>query len=153
ELFGRSQFPGIGEAPYGLALGRYGFYWFELTHPRVEEMVASQDLHELPLLDLGEDWVASLTDSGRDSFEAVLPEVLRRRWPGGRAPEITAARIAAVHPFREADTRACLLFVQVEVRAGIPETVLLPLAFIPEDQAGRLLEPVERAAVVRLAGP
>jgi maltose alpha-D-glucosyltransferase/alpha-amylase len=153
ELFGRSQFPDVGEAPYGLSLGRYGFYWFELTHPRVEVLMHAQGLHELPLLSLGEDWVASLNNSGRDRMEAVLPEVLRRRWPGGRAPEIATARIAAVHPFREAETRACLLFVRVEVRAGIPETVLLPLAFIPEDQAGRLLEPVERAAVVRVGGP
>jgi maltose alpha-D-glucosyltransferase/alpha-amylase len=31
ELFGRAQFPGIGELPYLLTLGARGFYWFELV--------------------------------------------------------------------------------------------------------------------------
>src|SRR5690606_37241302 len=30
ELFGQSQFPAIGELPYLLTLGPYGFYWFQL---------------------------------------------------------------------------------------------------------------------------
>jgi maltose alpha-D-glucosyltransferase/alpha-amylase len=153
ELFGRSQFPPIGETPYGLALGPHSFYWFQMVHPRAEVLVSPQEMHELPLLHLGADWTAALDNSGREQLEAVLPLVLRRRWPGGRAPEITAARIVAAHPFREGEGTACLLFVRVEVRAGIAETVLLPLAFIPEDQAARLLEPVERAAVVRLNAP
>jgi maltose alpha-D-glucosyltransferase/alpha-amylase len=30
ELLGGVQFPRIGELPYLLALGAYGFYWFRL---------------------------------------------------------------------------------------------------------------------------
>jgi maltose alpha-D-glucosyltransferase/alpha-amylase len=30
EMFGKSLFPRIGEAPYILTLGPYDFYWFKL---------------------------------------------------------------------------------------------------------------------------
>ena len=33
EMFGYTQFPAVGEAPYPLTLGAYGFYWFELAAP------------------------------------------------------------------------------------------------------------------------
>ncbi len=31
EMFGYTEFPKVGEAPYPITLGAYGFYWFELT--------------------------------------------------------------------------------------------------------------------------
>jgi len=37
ELVGGVPFPRIGELPYLLTLGGYGFYWFRLTHPEVQE--------------------------------------------------------------------------------------------------------------------
>jgi maltose alpha-D-glucosyltransferase/alpha-amylase len=33
EMFGYTEFPRIGEAPWPVTLGAYGFYWFELTEP------------------------------------------------------------------------------------------------------------------------
>ncbi len=30
ELFGKSRFPRIGDGPYSLSLGPYGFYWFKI---------------------------------------------------------------------------------------------------------------------------
>jgi maltose alpha-D-glucosyltransferase/alpha-amylase len=33
EMLGYTEFPTIGAAPYFLALGPYGFYWFELQRP------------------------------------------------------------------------------------------------------------------------
>jgi len=32
EMFGYTEFPRIGVAPYFLSIGPYGFYWFELRH-------------------------------------------------------------------------------------------------------------------------
>ncbi|MGE5246140.1 MAG: maltose alpha-D-glucosyltransferase [Betaproteobacteria bacterium] len=34
EMLGYTEFPPIGELPYFLTLGPYGFYWFELQRPR-----------------------------------------------------------------------------------------------------------------------
>jgi maltose alpha-D-glucosyltransferase/alpha-amylase len=36
ELLGGVPFPAIGELPYLLTLGGYGFYWFRLTAPAEE---------------------------------------------------------------------------------------------------------------------
>jgi len=33
EMFGYTEFPRIGDANYPITIGRYGFYWFELTEP------------------------------------------------------------------------------------------------------------------------
>ena len=34
EMLGYTEFPSLGDAPYFLSLGPYGFYWFELQHSR-----------------------------------------------------------------------------------------------------------------------
>jgi maltose alpha-D-glucosyltransferase/alpha-amylase len=41
ELLGGVRFPEIGELPYLLTLGAYGFYWFRLPAPEL-------DHHNLP---------------------------------------------------------------------------------------------------------
>jgi maltose alpha-D-glucosyltransferase/alpha-amylase len=35
EMLGYTEFPAIGDLPYFLTLGPYGFYWFELQHSRL----------------------------------------------------------------------------------------------------------------------
>ena len=37
ELLGGVPFPAVGELPYLLTLGGYGFYWFRLIDPDAEE--------------------------------------------------------------------------------------------------------------------
>jgi maltose alpha-D-glucosyltransferase / alpha-amylase len=37
ELFGGARFPAIGETPYFLSLGPYGFYWFRIVRPASAE--------------------------------------------------------------------------------------------------------------------
>jgi maltose alpha-D-glucosyltransferase/alpha-amylase len=36
EVLGRVPFPVISDVPYTIALGPYGFLWFELTDPAEE---------------------------------------------------------------------------------------------------------------------
>ena len=35
EMAGKSAFPTIGDRPYAITLGPYGFYWLDLTKPSV----------------------------------------------------------------------------------------------------------------------
>ena len=37
ELLGGVPFPPVGELPYLLTLGGYGFYWFRMTPPDTDE--------------------------------------------------------------------------------------------------------------------
>src|SRR4051794_33239353 len=58
ELFGGNEFPVIGENPYHLTVGPYGFYWFLLDPNRQEARFASHDPSDLPRIDVGDDWPA-----------------------------------------------------------------------------------------------
>jgi maltose alpha-D-glucosyltransferase/alpha-amylase len=37
ELLGGVPFPAVGELPYFLTLGGYGFYWFRMTRPATDD--------------------------------------------------------------------------------------------------------------------
>jgi maltose alpha-D-glucosyltransferase/alpha-amylase len=41
ELLGGVPFPAVGELPYLLTLGGYGFYWFRLTAPDSDEGITT----------------------------------------------------------------------------------------------------------------
>ena len=41
ELLGGVPFPAVGELPYLLTLGGYGFYWFRLTAPAHDEGITA----------------------------------------------------------------------------------------------------------------
>jgi maltose alpha-D-glucosyltransferase/alpha-amylase len=46
EMLGRTRFPPIGELPYMITLGPYGFYWFQLTERDKSEPVVPRAVPE-----------------------------------------------------------------------------------------------------------
>ena len=66
ELLGGVPFPQVGELPYLLTLGGYGFYWFRLTEPEVR----GGSPHERP--------------GHRRPRELLAPFVEGARWFGGK---------------------------------------------------------------------
>jgi maltose alpha-D-glucosyltransferase / alpha-amylase len=93
EMLGRTNFPAIGELPYMITLGPYGFYWFLLQERHKSEPAAPSIVPEFETLvvPVGSTWV-SLART-RSVFECdVLPgHLARSRW----YPIHTAA---AIHP-------------------------------------------------------
>ncbi len=148
ELAGRSLFPPVGDGPYPLTLGPYAFYWFKLHAADVPQVVGD-DVPALPVLT---DWHELTDGPGRDELELVLPKYCEKRLPDGRRQDVTGCRILASTVVSPGGVDARLLSVKVEYAAGSPETVLLPLAFVPDDQAGDLLGPPALAAVARVTG-
>jgi maltose alpha-D-glucosyltransferase/alpha-amylase len=61
--------------------------------------------------------------------------------------------ISDVQTLNQVGTRLKMLVLQVEYDTAEVETTVLPLLPVPEDQVGRLLEPVEAAALLRLVPP
>jgi maltose alpha-D-glucosyltransferase/alpha-amylase len=150
ELFGRSLFPPIGDRLYPLTLGPHGFCWFALVpaaagaaagHPELPALAAPPRLEDLFGNTFGE------------RVEALLPAYLERRRPGGAPVPIAAVHIQQAFPFENESVRAWFLMLQLELRVGIPESMLLPLALIPAERAAELLEPAEVAGLARLLGP
>jgi maltose alpha-D-glucosyltransferase/alpha-amylase len=53
ELLGGVRFPEIGELPYLLTLGAYGFYWFRLPEPAGERSMGGVPPPAAPALEDG----------------------------------------------------------------------------------------------------
>ncbi len=135
ELFGRTQFPRIGELPYLLTLGPHMFDWFSIEQ---REDTAHYDIrpHHVPRLEVAETWDRFIRGEDRERLEAILPGYLPNcRWFRSKARQIKTARIAEVLPISEEGGNSYLSLVDVEYGDSEPETYVLPLAVIENHEA------------------
>ena len=154
EMFGKSRFPPIGELPYFLTLGPYGFYWFRL------EWAAAGDTKpdiELPSCKIGERWNDLFTGKWQRCLQKALPLYLERhRWFEGKAHPIqrtTLIDVLEVHDvpkIREGMQHAGrpitgglppmrLLIVEVRFVDGDPQNYVLPVVFAQGELARSIL--------------
>jgi maltose alpha-D-glucosyltransferase/alpha-amylase len=129
EMLGRSRFPAIGELPYMIMLGPYGFYWFLLQERDKSEPVKPRAVPEFETLvvPLGSTWV-SLART-RSVFERdVLPgHLARTRWYPEHVPERIRPVLVSAIPFCEiGDNRPWLAFFET-TQAGKTSRYLLPM--------------------------
>jgi maltose alpha-D-glucosyltransferase / alpha-amylase len=135
ELFGRTQFPRIGDLPYLLTLGPHMFDWFSIER---REDTAHFDIrpHHVPRLEVTETWDRLIRGEDRERLEAVLPDYLPNcRWFRSKAHLIKTTRIAEVMPVSDEGLNSYLSLVDVEYGDGEPETYVLPLAAIDHHEA------------------
>jgi maltose alpha-D-glucosyltransferase/alpha-amylase len=156
EMFGQTEFPPLGRDPYQLALGPHSFYWFRLeARPHVEGALGEPPGAELvlPAITVARSWEDVFRGPGAEALEEVLPGHLRRRrWfrPNNRV--IRAVRLDEAAQVPGTEPVCWLAGVRVEYLNGDAESYLLPLAFAPEESAGRLLESSPQVGVARLRG-
>jgi maltose alpha-D-glucosyltransferase/alpha-amylase len=96
ELFGRSEFPRIGDLPYLLTLQGHSFFWFVLAP--VDESKATTGPTVMPefiTLVLAHGWSDLLDRHNRPQFEAeVLPSFLAaQRWFAGKGRRLIGTRV------------------------------------------------------------
>jgi maltose alpha-D-glucosyltransferase/alpha-amylase len=109
ELFGRTDFPPIGDQAYQVMLGPHAFYWFSLEPQRVEPG-AGTTVPELSLRDR--------------ELERALPAYLQaQRWFGARSRRIKDVTIVDSVPIAD----AVLKVADVQYQTGDPDTYALPL--------------------------
>jgi maltose alpha-D-glucosyltransferase / alpha-amylase len=159
ELFGRTEFPPIGELPYFLTLGPYGFYWFALIRPEERP----QEQHELygretaPLLCVAEDWT-TLFSGGQATaaLEEILPAYIRRRrWFGERTRSIQSAEMVEMIPMSYQDANAqpatgYITFVQIEYLEGDREIYVVPFTIARGEEAEHLWETYPQIVAARV---
>jgi maltose alpha-D-glucosyltransferase/alpha-amylase len=127
EMLGRTYFPAIGELPYMITLGPYGFYWFQLLERDKSQPVAPSVVPEFETLvvPVGSTWV-SLAHT-RSVFERdVMPgHLARSRWyPTHTASSIHPMLTSAI-PFCDiGDNRPWLAFFEATEDAAKPRYVL-----------------------------
>jgi maltose alpha-D-glucosyltransferase / alpha-amylase len=133
ELFGPTHFPRIGQLPYFITLGPYGYFWFRLEPDEREEEAASTPI---PTLSSAGSWDGLLKGPGRRALEGSLPRFLiRQRWFGAKGRRIATVSIADAISIRGATRdalRGVVALVDVTFTEGEPATYALPLAGVPE---------------------
>jgi maltose alpha-D-glucosyltransferase / alpha-amylase len=156
ELFGATDLPVIGDAPYFLTLGPHSFFWFSLQ-TRQAALVPSDGgiaAAVLPEIRVAGGWEQALFGSGKERLENVLLGYIRqRRWFAGKARRLKSAQVSEVINVPGADGSAYLLSVVISYAEGDPETYLLPIAYAPPAEAGHIIERWPYSAVTWLRPP
>ena len=144
EMLGYVDFPPIGKQPYSLTLGPYGFLWLEI-HGQPENVQAAGQLASSPVV--ADNWEVLLEGAGKYRLESlVFPEYLpKQRWFGGKARSIHATRIADWMPLPGSDS--VLVLVEVQYKAGEPDTYGLPLGLTVGKDAERMRETAPTAVL------
>lgn len=154
ELFGRIEFPPVGEGPYFLSFGPHSFYWFWLESGPSEGRAPG--VHDRPgepaTLSVTGKWDTVLREQrSRESLAQTLPGFLARsRWFGGKARSIKRTEILDFFELPQARTSFLLALVQVVYMDGDAETYLIPLAFSKGERVESVLQETPNAVIARL---
>ncbi len=153
EIFGRTEFPPIGELPYFLTLGPHSFYWFSLeSKPAVRiQAEGAERVAQLPLLTVAGRWDGVLQGRNKAALERLLPAYIKaRRWFGGKARGIRTMIIGEVLPIMDDQLPAFLTLVRVDYSDGDAETYALPLTYAQGERAEKVWRDHSPAAIARL---
>jgi maltose alpha-D-glucosyltransferase/alpha-amylase len=127
ELFGPTHFPRIGQLPYFITLGPYGYFWFRLQPDEREEEVAATPP---PTLTTRGSWIDLLGEAGRPALERTLPRFLvRQRWFGAKGRQVATVEVTdaiRLGSGRDASDGVVAL-VDVSFTEGEPVTYALPI--------------------------
>jgi maltose alpha-D-glucosyltransferase/alpha-amylase len=151
ELFGRTEFPRIGELPYFITLGPHAFHWFSLRAPEALAAREEGPFEARPPVVTVYDGLNDLLEGrARPQLEAALPDYLRaRRWFGGKARTIQSATIADVIDVSSAELDARILLVRVDYLEGEPETYQVAAAYATGEAAERAIADWPESVIVR----
>jgi len=133
ELFGRTDFPLIGELPYLLTLGPHSFYWFQIKPVASQVTQTDAQAKTLPHISVLDSWDEVLQGKGQHSLELILPDHLKlRRWFGAKGRVIQLVEILDSIPVPNKNPLAYMLIIRVRYTEGQPEIYCLPVSFIPK---------------------
>ena len=153
EIFGRSDFPAIGENPYIITLGPHSFYWFSLEQravsPEPESLTPAAD--GVPLIEIV-DWANPLRPRVLQEIVRLLPAFLKtRRWYLGKSRTILTIRVLDLIPIPETSSYICL--VQIAYGDGDPDVYMLPGSVAQGDEATTIEQQHPEVIFARLRSP
>jgi maltose alpha-D-glucosyltransferase / alpha-amylase len=159
EMLGLTEFPRIGELPYFLTLGGYGFYWFRLQQaaaPISARLAADEpaEVAEAPALFMGVAWDTLLEGNVRTLIERdlLVGFLQRQRWFGAKARQVRAARFVDWGLLRRAPQPLFLTIVEVEFGDGQRERYSLPLTICSQVDSQSLRERAGHAILANITG-
>jgi maltose alpha-D-glucosyltransferase/alpha-amylase len=151
EMFGRHAFPPIDERPYLLTLGPHSFYWFSLeTRSTSGARIVESDTR-LPRLTVEGRWENVLREPHRKVLEMALPSAIRgKRWFGGKARDVKAARLLEVVSLPREASGGELAVVAVDYADGGSEIYAIPMLFADGERAQQLRDNPAQPVLVEL---
>jgi maltose alpha-D-glucosyltransferase/alpha-amylase len=163
EMVGNTEFPRIGELPYFLTLGPYGFYWFLLADapaPPVVERPAPRSAPkppsatDLPPLLLGIAWDTAFTTATHEILERdYLPVHLStRRWFAAKARPLSKVLIREHALVRSGPEPVFLTLLDVRYADGGSEVYVMPMAFLGGQAGDELLQESPELVIARVSG-
>src|SRR5437762_2468879 len=126
-MLGRTRFPAIGELPYMITLGPYGFYWFQLKERDKSEHVAPSLVPEFETLvvPLNATWVSLARTRGVFERDVLPGHLARTRWYPERSPKAIHPTLTSAIPFCDiGDNRPWLAFFEATQRGETARYVL-----------------------------
>ncbi|HEX7899254.1 MAG TPA: maltose alpha-D-glucosyltransferase [Planctomycetota bacterium] len=148
ELFGRTEFPAVGEDPYLLTLGPHAFYWFRLDTAPVPSSAAPA---APAAIEVEARWTAVFESRARAALEEAFARWMpARRWFAGKDRVIKAMRILHVVPFGADGDDAVFAGVQAEFIDGTRQTYSIPLSFASGERALTTLHAAPGAVIASL---
>ena len=126
EMFGRIEFPAIGQAPYPLSLGPHEFLWFTL-----EAVSGGADTgSSTPILaTLPATRVSDLLGGGLDTalVSILLRWIRDRNWYRGHGRRVTYGQIVDRIELRPGSDGVVVIVLRVSYSEGEPNTYMIPL--------------------------
>jgi maltose alpha-D-glucosyltransferase/alpha-amylase len=154
ELFGRTEFPPVGDGPYFLSMGPHTFYWFLMQRSAAVEVETGDrgaGHEQPPLLAVKGPWEQIFRGKSANLLEKLLPDYLRgKRWFAGKAQSIKSAAFQEIIPLQNNSFSACVTFVAIDYMDGNSETYVIPLAYAAGRRGREILHDYPRTALARL---
>jgi maltose alpha-D-glucosyltransferase/alpha-amylase len=139
ELFGRTPFPAISDAPYPLTLAPYALFWFHLKPSAA--ILAGESHSTLPMIGITGDWNDLLAQDNLSQLESILPEYIQqRRWFGGKSKAIASALIREVIPMGTGEEWAALLLITMDYHDADPDDYVLPVSYATGEEADQICD-------------
>jgi maltose alpha-D-glucosyltransferase / alpha-amylase len=150
EMFGRTELHPIGDAPYFITLGPHTFHWIALEQKRAVLPAVAGEI-PLPNIKVNNRWEEIFYEAAKQRFEELLPIFLKSRyWFGGKRRQIKTVQVLDTIPVPYGSSVAQIAMIGIEYSEGEPETYVLPLTFVPGDEAQFIRQGIN--AVVRITG-
>jgi maltose alpha-D-glucosyltransferase / alpha-amylase len=148
EIFGRAEFPPVGDAPYQVTLGSLGFYWFAFQPKQAHQETIETPAAGLPLI-VVESWAQVFQGRSLAILLRRLPAYLKnRRWFQGKDRPIRSIELLDAIPIP--DTSAQILLGQVDYNDGDPEFYVLPGSVAVGEAAEHVKATLADVAVAQL---
>ena len=146
EIYGRTEFPAIANAPYFLSIGSYGCYWFTLKLQPGNSQDAQSS--EPPTIRLPRPWQQALQQRQLVApLEAALTQQLYTySW---FTPKVQSLQVVEAMPIGD-NPNAQMIWLEVTPIEGERQTYLMILSHTSGDQAMQLLADTPQAVIARL---